>query len=134
MLFVMLVLFDLGNAGLLGIGRYHTGLAASVSSRYQYASLIGILPLAGFWFSEQWGKIPLSRTPRKIALSALLTVAAVCLCREWPADLGPFTTWRGTDSRRVILWDSGHTPQAVPGIPWLPIERARQLVAKYGLH
>lgn len=133
-LFVMLVLFDLGNAVLLGIGRYHTGLPASVSSRYQYASLIGILPLAGFWFSEQWEKIPFSRTPRRIALVALSTVAVICLCRQWPADLGPFTTWRGTDSRRVILGNSDQGPQGVPGIPGLPMARARQLAARYSLH
>jgi hypothetical protein len=47
-LFAVLVSFDLASAMLLGIGRFNLGLSTAISSRYQYTSLIGILPLPGF--------------------------------------------------------------------------------------
>src|SRR5580658_3101875 len=100
MLLVLLVLFDLANAVLLGIGRYHTGLQAAVSSRYQYASLIGILPLAAFWVSRQWEKIPTSRDPRRLMFAALLAAISFAMCRQWSVELDPFTIWRGTTSRQ----------------------------------
>jgi hypothetical protein len=129
-LFAILTLFDLGNAVLLGIGRYHTGLPQAVSSRYQYASLIAILPLAGFWFSRQWERIPGPRASRRLALAALLAAACVLMCLEWRVELDPFTVWRGTDSRRTFL--SGAGP--VPGSPGTSMERAGELVSRYHLH
>jgi hypothetical protein len=129
-LFVILTLFDLGNAALLGIGRYHTGLPQAVSSRYQYAALIAILPLAGFWLSRQSERIPAPAAARRLILGALLAAACVLMCMEWRVELDPFTVWRGTDSRRILL--SGAGP--VPGSPAMSMDRARELVAKYGLH
>lgn len=43
-LLYLLLLFDLGNAALLGLGRHHTGLPAANSERYYYTSLICFLP------------------------------------------------------------------------------------------
>jgi hypothetical protein len=134
LLFVLLVAFDLGNAALLGIGRYHTGLLATVSSRYQYASLIGIAPLAGFWASRQWDRIPLPAVLRSLAASVLLAAGALHLCRQWGGELDPFTDSRGTESRRILLLEANPDPHSVPGIPGLPMDRARAIIAKYGLH
>jgi hypothetical protein len=132
LLFALLVAFDLGNAALLGIGRYHTGLAATLSSRYQYASLIGIVPLAAFWLSQLWGRIPIPRKLRDgLALTAV-GVAAAVMCRDWHGALEPFAVWRGSDSRRALVDESGSGP--VPGIPGMTRERARELIAKYHLH
>ncbi len=133
-LFAVLTLFDLGNAALLGIGRYHTGLSLSVSSRYQYAALIGILPLAGFWFARQWDRIPTSQGPRRILLAAVLALAAIGMCRLWRVELDPFTAGRGTDARRAVAGGPGMGEAMVPGLPSMPMERARALVAKYHLH
>jgi hypothetical protein len=132
-LLLLLLAFDLGNAALLGVGRYQTGLQNAMSSRYQYASLVACLPAAAFWFSTMWDRIPLSASSRALVFSGLLTAAAVVLCLKWPADLDPFTIWRGTDSRSIMLVNPDDT-QAVPGYPGFPMARAREIIAKYNLH
>jgi hypothetical protein len=132
LLFALLVAFDLGNAALLGIGRYHTGLAATLSSRYQYASLIGIVPLAAFGLSHLWERVMLPRKLRGGLALAAIGVAAALMCRGWSGALEPFTAWRGSDSRHALLDESGSG--AVPGIPGMTRERARELIAKYNLH
>jgi hypothetical protein len=133
-LFMVLVLFDLANAALLGIGRYHTGLPSTVSSRYQYASMIAVLPMAGFWLSHQWRRVTDSWSFLSPAYGIALAVLAVVLCRQWPDDLVPFAQWRGADSRQVLFIDSNPDSRAVPGIPGLPMDRAKELIARYHLH
>jgi hypothetical protein len=132
LLFALLVAFDMGNAALLGMGRYHTGLQTALSSRYQYASLLGIMPLAGFWCATQWGRIRAPAALRDGCALAAIAVVACCLCRQWPDALEPFSETRGDESRRILLHDAG--PHPVPGIPFLSIERAKALIAKYHLH
>jgi hypothetical protein len=134
LLFALLVAFDLGNAVLLGIGRYHIGLPASLASRYQYASLIGIMPLVGFWFSRQWSRLSVPITLREISAFAVLAACAFGLCRQWPAVLDPFTAARGTESRRVLLGESDAGEHGVPGIPRMETDRAKFLISKYKLH
>ncbi|HEY4988330.1 MAG TPA: hypothetical protein VII09_00910 [Opitutaceae bacterium] len=132
--FLILFAFDLANAALLGIGRYHTGLGAAVSSRYQYASLIGIMPAAGFLLSEACGRIPGPRALRGAALACLLGLAALGAYRGWSDALEPFTTTRGTDSRSLLLSDQPGGANPVPGFPGFSIVRTRALIAKYHLH
>jgi hypothetical protein len=134
LLVVLMVAFDLGNAALLGIGRYHTGLIAAVSSRYQYASLLGIAPAAGFWISRQWERLPVRAAARRASFAVVLALAAYGMCRQWSAGLDFFTASRGSDSRRLLLVDKIPFPNSVPGIPGLPMERAKALIAKYNLH
>jgi len=133
-LFLVLLAFDLGNAFLLGIGRYHTGLLASVSSRYQYGSLIAVVPAAGFAFSRLLGRLTAPGPVRVIGLAALFTGMGWCLCTQWSEDLEGFTTWRGTESRQILIIDPNPEPTAVPGFPGFPTERAKALIAKYNLH
>ncbi len=132
-LFILFLGFDLGNAALLGIGRYHTGLPTAMSSRYQYASLIACLPTAGFLISHLWERVPLPSGLRTLAFSFVLAGAATALCLQWPTELDPFTVWRGTDSRRTLLGNPDPS-QPVPGFPGFPMVRATQLIAKYNLH
>ena len=134
LLFALLVALDLGNAALLGIGRFHTGLPAAVGSRYQYASLIAIAPLAGFWISRQWGRLPLPAALRGALAAAALAAGALYLGLGWPAALEPFSRARGVESRRILFLESEWAPHSVPGIPGLPMDRARALAAKYNLH
>jgi len=134
LLFVLLVAFELGNAALLGIGRYHTGLPTTVGSRYQYASLIGMAPLAAFWLSRLWERIPVPGGLRGACAAGILALLAVHLCRLWPETLAPFSDSRGAESRRIMLVEPSPGPRSVPGIPLLTMERARALVEKYNLH
>lgn len=132
--FVLLVAFDLGNAALLGIGRYHTGIQTTVSSRYQYASLLAMMPIVGFWADELSRRYLPATTIRQTIWTAALLVLAVHLVRAWPGELEGFTTWRGSDSRRILLVEASPDPRGVPGIPFLPMARAKELITKYHLH
>jgi hypothetical protein len=133
-LFVMLVVFELGNAVLLGIGRYHTGLGATLASRYQYASLIGIAPMAGFGFSLLCGAVPGGRSAGRAVAALVLIVAGASLVKGWVGVLEPFTTWRGSDSRRILLVEPNPRADAVPGIPGMEMDRAKALIRRYTLH
>jgi hypothetical protein len=133
-LFAVLVAFDVGNAVLLGIGRYHTGLGATVASRYQYASLVATMPLAACWLAIQWDRVPGPAAVRRLACSVILGAIAVALCQQWQREIGPFSSWRGADSRRILFVDSAPDAHSVPGIPGLPMSRAKELIAKYHLH
>jgi hypothetical protein len=133
-LLVALLVFDLGNAALLGIGRYHTGLAAAVSSRYQYAALIAAAPCVGFLFSRQMERFSSIPALGRVFAGALLLAVAAILCSQWGGVLTPFAQTRGTYSRRILLEDFQGDPEPVPGIPGLPMDRAKQLIAKYRLH
>ena len=134
LLFALLVAADMGNAALLGIGRYHTGLPMAVSSRYQYASLIGIAPLLGFWVSRQLERIRLPGVVKAAVFSAALASVAVCMCVQWTAELEPFTRSRGADSRRILLTERNPAPHAVPGIPFMETAKAKALIDSYTLH
>jgi hypothetical protein len=133
-LLVVLLVFDLGNAVLLGIGRYHTGVAASVSSRYQYASLIAATPFAGFLFARLMVRLSPVPALARLLAGAIIAVVAVSFCWRWQTVLAPFAESRGTYSRQVLSGDLSAGRQSVPGIPGIPMERARQLIAAYHLH
>jgi hypothetical protein len=133
-LFSVLVVFDLGNSVLLGIGRYHTGLLAVTTSRYQYAALVALMPIVGFCLSDAWDRLPLPRTSAMAVLFCLVAFLAVHLVRGWPDEMGWFSNARGTVSRRILLTDPHPAEFSVPGIPFMPVTRARQLIEKYHLH
>lgn len=133
-LFAMLVAFEMGNAALLGIGRYHTGILTTLASRYQYASLLGIAPMVGFWFSRMCGRVPGGVSAGRAIAAVVLVALGVAMVRGWGPELEPFTAWRGTESRRILLVDPDPKPDAVPGIPGLRMDRAKGLIEKYHLH
>jgi hypothetical protein len=133
-LLAVLAAFDLGNAVLLGIGRYQTGLLAAVSSRYQYAALVAILPAAGFLFARLLERLPAPGAIRRAAAAAVLALFACCLCRQWGADLDVYSESRGTGTRRILIFQADPGPIAVPGYPGFSTQRAKDLIAKYHLH
>ena len=133
-LFVMLVAFEVGNAVLLGIGRFHTGLPTTIASRYQYASLLGSMPILGFAFSTLLGAVPVPNAVRGLVAAVILGALGLNLVRDWRPQIEPFTDWRGTQSRRILLEDPDPPRDAVPGIPGLPMDRAKVLIETYRLH
>lgn len=133
----LLVIFDVGNALLLGLGRFHTGLETTNSSRYQYASLICTLPLAAVLIARTTEGIG-SHLPRlaRVALAGALVLALTYgTTRRWPFEIGWFAESRG-QAGRDLLFVNPHPPAegAVPGIPFLSTERAKQLIEHYDLH
>ena len=135
LLFVLL-LVDLGNAVLLGIGRYHTGLPASIGSRYQYYALICTLPFIGFWVETMLRSWTGARAGLRTAIAlALVAGAGAWVARDWGAVSEWFAAGRGRNTR-YILFEDAHPPAmgAIPGIPFLATDRAQELVRHYHLH
>lgn len=132
-LLFLLLIFDLGNALLLGVGRHHTGLGTTVSSRYQYGALLATLPFAGLWLESL-----LRRLPDRIRLPGAIAVCLIMLgvfCRQWPSEIASFCDYRGTQTRQMVFTEPNPPARgAIPGIPSLPTARARELAQKYHLH
>lgn len=135
LLLLLLLAFDLGNSLLLGIGRYHTGVETTISSRYQYSSLLCVLPFMGLAFASLLGRIPSRFQLRILATGALLLIIAWVVSRNWPEEIRGFAFGRGTETRRILTSDP-HPPAmgAVPGIPFLSTARAKELIHIYNLH
>jgi hypothetical protein len=134
-LLLALLVFDLGNAVLLGIGRYHVGLFTATSSRYQYISLICTLPfvaaacegvLRRLRSAPQWSG----------ALAAVgLWATTLIVVSSWPAAMQGWAEGRGRKTREVVFHDRNAPAEgAIPGIPQLRTQRARELAAEYHLH
>jgi len=135
LLLVLLLAFDLGNSLLLGIGRYHTGLNATISSRYQYSSLLCLLPFAGLAFAHLLNHVPSRSGLRLLTTTVLLIVIACWAARRWPEEIHGFAFARGTETRRILTSEPNPPAMgAVPGIPFLSTARAKELIQIYHLH
>jgi hypothetical protein len=133
-LLLLLLAYDLGSALLVGMGRHHTGFLASMSSRYQYSSLIATLPFVAVLFARLVDLVPAGRVRTTAATAALVIVAGLCL-RGWPATLTEFTGWRGTELRRLMGAPATNDPAVrVPALDFMHIERAKALQRTYHLH
>ena len=133
-LLVMLLLFDLGNAALLGIGRHQSGLPFANSSRYYYNALICTLPFAAFAVDRALVMLR-ARVPRIAVATVVVPAAALLVARTWPHEAEMFAQWRGRNTRQILLHDPNPPAEgAVPGIPFLATERAKELIALYHLH
>ncbi|HRI81270.1 MAG TPA: hypothetical protein PLF88_02455 [Opitutaceae bacterium] len=137
LLLLLLLAYDLGNALLIGVGRFHTGFLASLSSRYQYSSLIATLPFVGLLLSHALDRLGHSFGAKSqrwavVVLSGL--IVAACL-RGWPAILAGFTGWRGTELRVLINAPATDDPTVrVPALEFMHVERAKALQRAYNLH
>lgn len=133
-LLVLLLAFDAGNAVLLGIGRYHTGLETAISSRYQYGALLATLPFAGLWLHALLSRIPLGGWRQPALQGAVLTGVAGAMLLPWPQEAAGFAHERGTVTRNLLHHDPNPPALgAVPGIPFLATDRAKELQRRYGL-
>ena len=131
---LLLLAYDLGSALLVGIGRYHTGFLASLSSRYQYASLLATLPFATLLLAAALDRIPAAGHRDWIRLGTVLILIAACL-RGWPDELRGFTGPRGTQLRALMAAPATDDPDLkVPALDFMHIERAKALQRTYGLH
>ncbi len=133
-LLLLLLAYDLGNAVLVGIGRYHTGFLASLSSRYQYSSLLATLPFAALLLATAVDRLPLVRHRSWAAAVLVGLVAGWCLW-GWPAALAGFAGWRGTEMRQLLAAPATSDEAVrVPALEFMHIERAKALQRTYHLH
>ncbi|HSI10041.1 MAG: hypothetical protein ACAH89_05390 [Rariglobus sp.] len=133
-LLLLLLLFDLGSCALLGIGRYHTGLEAALSSRYQYTSLICSVPFLGIAMERLlalWTRPLLRLTLTGLVILLFSFLAA----HRWGDEIRAFSGWRGREARHTLFVDlDPPADNAVPGIPFMPTTRAKELIKEYNLH
>jgi len=133
-LLLLFLLLDLGNAVLLGIGRHHTGLPASNSERYQYAALLCTLPFLALAFEAWLSVVPMPKARRLLAV-AVVVLVTWRVARPWPQVMEQYAAGRGEATRHVLLRDAQPPAEgAVPGIPFLRTERAKELIVLYQLH
>jgi len=131
----MLLLLDLASAALLGLGRYHTGLPSVTASRYQYVALVCFLPFLGLCLRAGVKRVRLPDRGRTLVAGVAVTAFVVHVAWEWPRKLDEWAGWRGRNARR-ILFETPDPPAvgAIPGIPKMTTERAREIVEHYHLH
>lgn len=134
-LLIFLVLFDVGNAALTGVGRYHTGLSTTISSRYQYNSLLATLPFAALCFDHMWSRLAFVKRRPTFAYTAFLLVLALWFCHRWKEEVSGFCGSRGSETRELLFHNSAPPENgAIPGIPYFTTKRAKELVDTYNLH
>ncbi|MBW7895634.1 MAG: hypothetical protein H3C27_11015 [Opitutaceae bacterium] len=130
----LLLIYDLGNALLIGIGRHHTGFLAAMSSRYQYSSLLATLPFAALLLEQALHRLPAVRLRRGAAAAIAAILAIICLA-GWPGELRTFTGWRGSELRALMAAPATDDPAVrVPGLEYMHIERAKALQRAFNLH
>ena len=113
--------FDLCSAVGLGYARAYTGLATSVSSRYQYASLLCLAPALGLLLGQCKKQIAV------VVLAAWIGLIAF----PWATHLGRWSSERGTAVRAAI----GNGPPDGHFDPSpLTVAEARKLIERYRLH
>jgi hypothetical protein len=133
-LLILLLAFDLGNALLVGIGRYHTGFLASLSSRYQYGSIISTLPFVSIVLCMALARLPWPKFRQLLTVGVIGSLVLYCLW-GWPKALVEFTGWRGTQMRQLLAAPSTVDPTVnVPTLDFMHIERAKALQRAYDLH
>jgi len=134
-LLVSLLAYDVSNALLLGIGRYHTGVGNGLGARYLYSSLLAALPFAGLLLAHFAARFVPRALPRRIAATAVLALLSWRLLCGWPDALAPFVAWRGTEMRQLMQAPHTNDPMAtVPALDYMHIERAKALQRAYDLH
>jgi hypothetical protein len=135
LLLLLLLAYDLGNAVLLGVGRYHTGITTVISSRYYYSSLIATLPFAALLLGEAVDRLVARPRGRQFAAAVLLTALTWHCFRGWPGELTGFVRERGTDLRRTMAAPAvAGSKETVPALNFMHVERGKALIRAYHLH
>lgn len=150
-LFSVLVAFfllDLGNAVMLGLGRYHEGLPAATGWRYQYVSLVATLPFVAVAFGFLIEKVSLNFTsahsesthfqPKRSPLAYLFIILLLGITfwgvtNQWGPRLKEWSKWRGSDGRRALLREDPRFRSWIGIPPNLSYERAHEIVKTYQL-
>jgi hypothetical protein len=118
-----LLLFEIATGVLITSGRYATGAPGEISSRYQYTPLLCLAPFVGLVMA--W----MARPKAVLVVATLLFALGITL--PWGRHLDRFAYQRGISVRQAIA----ATPDDQKfGLPTITAGRARELIAKYGLH
>ena len=124
-----LLLLDAGTAVLLSMGRFDLGVASSVVSRYQYASLLCFAPFFAIAVTKGLGLLrPMAS---RAALAVLLVGWGLLLGYPWARHSARWAQWRGQNVKDAVV----ATPADQRfGNAWTTAGRARELIQIYHLH
>ena len=130
----VLILFFLGDAALIALGRNHLPVETIPSWRYQYFSIFVMAPFIG---------IILSRLIRIIPTVPLRSGVAICVLwfstewvfNPWSIYLPSWAESRGVQTRELVLAeDIDPEASTISGYYKITNERAVELAEKYNLH
>jgi hypothetical protein len=125
-----LLAFDVGNAILLGAGRYWTGLAATVSSRYQYVSLLCFAPFIAAAAVYVARRYPAARF-RTLWVCLIVACWMVVLIAPWPRKVNQWIQWRGYGPRAQA---AGTAPAQGVALCGYSANRIQELMREFHLH
>lgn len=133
-----LFLFDLLNCTILGIGRHHTGVQFSVSSRYQYEYLVTLSPFIGLLAdaATRWIRNLNFKSSAQCIAAALWIF---WIASPWGGEIKEWSRSRGKDGRALLLKQRISDPNAdgtklwwgIP--PTISLKDAYEVVDEYGL-
>lgn len=127
------LILDLGNATLLGLGRFHEGLPAATGWRYQYTSLIATLPFYATFFGALCGAM-VSRFRIGVVLTwILLSSISYMVTYQWGARMQHWSEWRGREGRQALLKLNPAHRNWLGVPPNVSFDRALELVKIYKL-
>ncbi len=134
-LLLTVLVFDLGNAALMGIGRYNEPVVTATSSRYQYFGLLCTLPFLAIALEALLHPLAFAPRWRAAAASIVLLLLTYAVTWGWRRDVPSWVDNRGRETRNLVFRDP-HPPAegAIPGIPFLTTARAKEIAAQYHLH
>ncbi len=123
-----LLAFDIGNAILLGIGRYQTGWGMAASSRYQYVSLLCFAPFLVIAVAQVLARLRRGRLGTAALASACwLSILVV----PWPRKIDQWVQWRGYDVRAQLAETA---PRHGVALSNLTLSRTEELIRAFHLH
>ncbi len=129
-----LFFFDLGNACLLGLARYHEGLAAAVSWRYQYVSLIASFPFFVVTLNWIFDNLFHSKSIRHATSMVLISLWVYQIASPWHERLEDWSGWRGKHGRRALLRDDPAYRNWLGITSMVSFDEAKATVKEFNLH
>lgn len=129
-----LLAFDLGNAIVLAIGRYHEGAIYANSWRYQYSSLISTMPFVALVIDKLINSLFSNERFRKLSCAILLIFCCAYIVYPWKAKMDHWSGWRGKEGRKALIRQNPNFRSWLGVPPVITYEEARNVVVKYNLH
>ncbi|MCZ6673742.1 MAG: hypothetical protein O7C75_12490 [Verrucomicrobia bacterium] len=130
----LLILFFLGDAALLALGRNHLPIETVPSWRYQYFSILVFAPFVGIILHRIVQFIPLQPVRIIISVVALLLVTK-WVFDPWARFLPSWSDSRGTQTKLLLESDElDLKAHNIYGFPKITNDRALELQEKYNLH
>ncbi len=133
-LLYLLVLFFLGDAFLLALGRNHLHISSISGWRYQYLILVLFAPFVGVLLEKFLGYVRQDLIRRSASFVVLLVIARWVFI-PWGVHLPTWSQERGTYARQKIVDDSSVAEDYdISKFDEVSNERALELKEKYNLH